>query len=349
MKEGKTSLGGGIAFFTLFSLLLLFSIWFSLSLGQLGFTQPSELIQILKAHMGKGQLEGPMKDLSIILWKIRLPRIALALLVGANLAVAGALMQALFYNPLAEPYIVGVSAGAALGAVVAMILGLEAALFGLNGVAIFAFIGATGTTFIVYRVAQRAGKVSISTLLLTGIAVGGLMQALTTLLILQAEPYHIRNVLAWLMGSLAYRDWDYVIVLLPYTLVGLTVACYHYRTLNALATGEESAHYLGVNVERAKLILLLVASLLAASAVAVSGIIAFVGLIVPHLVRILLGANHRILIPASILVGSFLVMWADIMARTIAPGQEIPIGVVTGVLGCLFFLYLLRHYKGRAL
>ena len=255
----------------------------------------------------------------------------------------------MFYNPLAEPYIVGVSAGAALGAVVAMILGLEAAFFGLNGVAVFAFAGATGTTFIVYRVAQRAGKVSISTLLLTGIAVGGLMQAFTTLLILQAEPYHIRNVLAWLMGSLAYRDWNYAIVLLPYTLIGLTVACLHYRTLNALATGEESAHYLGVNVERAKLVLLLVASLLAASAVAVSGIIAFVGLIVPHLVRILLGANHRILLPASILVGSFLVMWADIIARTVAPGQEIPIGVVTSVLGCLFFLYLLRHYKGRAI
>ena len=349
MKEEKTSLGVVFIFFIFLSFLLLLIIWFSLSLGQLGFTQPSELIQIFKAHIGKKPLEGPLKDLSIILWQIRLPRIALGLLVGANLAVAGTLMQALFYNPLAEPYIVGVSAGAALGAVVAMIFGLKSALFGLNSVAIFAFAGATITTFVVYRVAQRAGKISISTLFLTGIAVGGLMQALTTLLILQAEPYNIRNVLAWLMGSLAYRDWGYVIVLLPYTIIGLVVAYYHYRTLNALATGEETAHYLGVNVERVKLILLLVASLLAASAVAVSGIIAFVGLIVPHLVRILIGANHRILLPASALAGAFLVMWSDIMARTVAPGQEIPIGVVTGVLGCLFFLYLLRYYKGRAL
>lgn len=328
------SRGTASRWFVLGGIVLTVSAVLSICIGQMGFLDPRTLLD----------LGSPGSDdaLRIAFWHLRLPRTVLALLVGMHLALAGAIMQALFYNPLAEPYVAGVSAGAALGGVIAITTGLEAAWFGLNMVAFAAFVGATIMSLIVYQVARRAGRVSMASLLLTGIAVGGLSQAITTLLILQSDPYNVRNVLVWLMGSLAYRNWSYVWALLPYTVMGLSATWYLHRTLNVLATGEDTAHHLGLNPERAKFILLLISAMLAASAVAVSGIIGFVGLMVPHMVRMVVGANHRVLIPGCLLAGSILLLWADILARTIAPAQEMPIGVVTGVLGCLFFLYLLR-------
>lgn len=346
MKTGARSSRSISLWFAGASVLLGVSICVSLSMGQLGFLHPGELWNLIVSLISGRELDSSQEVLAKSFWLIRLPRILLALLVGANLAVAGAIMQALFYNPLAEPYVAGVSSGAALGGVLAITTGLET-LLGLNAVALLAFAGAMIMSLIVFQVAKRSGRISMASLLLTGIAVGGLAQAITTLLILRSDPYNIRSVLVWLMGSLAFRSWNYVLVLLPYSILGLFAAWFFHRALNAMATGEESAHYLGIPLERTKILLLLIAAILAASAVAASGIIGFIGLMVPHIVRMTLGANHRTLLPGSVLVGGILLLWSDLLARTISPGEEMPIGIVTGVLGCLFFLYLLKQTQRR--
>lgn len=331
------------------ALALLVSLWAAVAFGQLGTAGPFDVLDAIFARLG---LSGDTPDavtgvLRGVIWNIRLPRALLALLVGANLAVAGAIMQALFYNPMAEPYVVGVSSGAALGAVIAVIAGLEAAWAGLNGVALAAFAGGVATTFLVYRVAEKAGRVQIATLLLTGVAVGGILQAATTFLLLRQDATQIRSVLVWLMGSLALRGWDYPLALLPYSIVGLTVAGACHRMLDTLSTGDEPAHHLGLDVDRAKRLLLAVAAMLAAASVATAGIVAFVGLIVPHAVRLMVGAGHRRLIPACAAGGAILVLWADLAARYAVPGEEIPIGVVTGVIGCAAFLVLLQRQRRR--
>ncbi len=316
--------------------LLVISAIFATGIGGSAAVRPGDVPRVLWHHLG-----GPMSTsemLDLIVWQIRLPRIALALLVGASLAVAGALMQSLFHNPMADPYIVGVSSGAALGAVLSVTLGFATRSF-------FAFIGAVAVTALVYTLSRRNGRVPIGTLLLTGIAIGGLMSAITSLLLMQWRPDDMRMVIMWLMGSLANRDWAAVISLLPYTFIGVTVAVLWRRELNILALGDETAHHLGVNLERTRVLMLVIASMLAAAAVAVSGVIAFIGLIVPHLMRLLVGPNHRQLIPACILGGGLLLIWADVLAQLIIPGAEVPIGIVTSALGCPFFLYLLQRQR----
>ncbi|MEI7831830.1 MAG: iron ABC transporter permease [bacterium] len=323
--------------------LLVISVIFATGIGGSAVVRPGDVPRVIWHHLG-----GPMSTsdmLDMIVWQIRLPRIALALLVGASLAVAGALMQSLFHNPMADPYIVGVSSGAALGAVLAVTLGLQFAFAGFVTRSLFAFIGAVAVTGLVYFLSRRGGRVPIGTLLLTGIAIGGLMSAITSLLLMQWRPDDMRMVIMWLMGSLAGRDWAAVFSLLPYTFIGVTIAVLWRRELNIMALGDETAHHLGVNLERTRMLILVVASMLAAAAVAVSGVIAFIGLIVPHLMRLLVGPNHRQLIPACIIGGGLLLIWADVLAQVIIPGAEIPIGIVTSALGCPFFLYLLQRQR----
>lgn len=336
---------GGI----LLLVVVLVSFAFSLAVGQLATAGPGDMLRAIGVGLGwvdpaAGTAQG---TLDAVIWHVRLPRGVLAVLVGANLAVAGVLMQALFYNPMAEPYVVGVSSGAALGAVIAVVAGLEVAWAGLNFVALAAFAGAVATTIVVYRIAERAGRVHIATLLLTGVAVGGILQAATTFLLLRQDATQIRSVLVWLMGSLAMRGWEYPLALLPYSIVGLAVAAAFHRSLDLLSSGEEPAHHLGLDVDRAKRLLLGAAALLAAASVATAGIVAFVGLIVPHGMRLLVGAGHRRLLPASALGGAVLTLWADLLARHGIPGEEIPIGVITGVLGCAAFLALLARQRRR--
>jgi iron complex transport system permease protein len=333
----------------LLGVVLLASLGLSLTFGQLATASPLDLLRATAAGFGwnGGPDHATGGALDAVIWHVRMPRGLLAILVGANLAVAGVLMQALFYNPMAEPYVVGVSSGAALGAVLAVVAGMEAAWAGLNMVALAAFVGAVATTLIVYRVAERAGRVHIATLLLTGVAVGGILQAATTFLLLRQDATQIRSVLVWLMGSLALRGWEYPLVLVPYSIAGLGVAAAFHRSLDLLSAGEEPAHHLGLDVDRAKRVLLAAAALLAAASVATAGIVAFVGLIVPHAMRMLVGAGHRRLLPASALGGAVLVLWADLLARHCLPGEEIPIGVITGVLGCAAFLVLLARQRRR--
>ncbi len=297
-------------------------------------------------HVGGGGIDPEVRSrVEDILWNIRLPRVVLGALVGAALGVAGAVMQGLFRNPMAGPFVVGVSSGAGLGAAIAL-KWVDFWLLGFSSVPVLAFVGASGVTILVYVLSRRGGEVPIATLLLTGIAVGSLCSALTAIVIVLSDAGEVRGIVFWLMGRLSLRFWDpHVKMMLPYALVGIALTMLYARDLNVLSLGDESAQHLGLEVRRTKLILLLVASLLAAGAVAVSGVIAFVGLVVPHLMRLLVGPDHRGLIPASALGGAALLVVADLLARMVLAPAELPVGIMTSLLGCPFFLYLLHRRR----
>ncbi len=284
----------------------------------------------------------PQTSAHTIVLDIRLPRLFLACIVGACLALAGAIMQALFQNPMADPYILGISSGAALGAVVAMMLGIQVAIAGLTAVPLLSFSGALLITALVYILSQRGGHIHTATLLLTGIALGSLVSAITSFIMLTGEE-DLQVVISWLLGSISGRRWLHVYVAAPQLLAGGVVALVMARPLNVLLLGDETAMNLGVNVHSSKRILLAAASLLAAAAVSVSGIIGFVGLIIPHIARLLVGPDHRVLLPTSALAGAVLVVLADVLARVVIAPAELPIGIITAILGCPFFLYLLHR------
>ncbi|MBU1598654.1 iron chelate uptake ABC transporter family permease subunit [bacterium] len=271
---------------------------------------------------------------------IRTPRVILAALVGLGLAIAGAAMQGLFRNPMAEPYVLGMSSGAACGAALAIVLGVG----GLS-IPVMAFIGAVTTIFVVYSIARTEGGMPTETLLLAGIAVGFFLHAVVSFLKIIASHEALRNVVLWLMGSFALATWvDVKMVILP-ILCGIGVLYFLSRELNALQFGEEQALHLGVEVETVKRILLVASALVTAVAVSVSGIIGFVGLVVPHMVRLIIGPDHRILLPASALCGAIFLVLCDILARIIAQPAEMPIGIITAAIGAPYFVYLLRRRK----
>ena len=278
----------------------------------------------------------------VIVRDIRLPRVILAVLIGAALGVAGTAMQGFFQNPMADPYIVGVSSGASFGATLGMVLHLDFWVGGFSATPIMAFAGALGTTFLVYALSLRGGRVPVVLLLLIGVAVGALAAAGTSFLMILGNE-DTRLVLFWLLGSLSSRRWDHVQMIIPYFLVGVTVIWIYARDLNVLLLGEETAQQTGVDVEQVKRIILSASALLAAAAVSVSGIIGFVGLIVPHLMRVITGPDHRKLIPLSALSGALLMVLADLVARTVISPSEIPIGIITSVLGCPLFLFLIAR------
>ena len=281
---------------------------------------------------------------AVIVRSIRSPRVLLAVFVGALLALSGAVMQGFFQNPMADPYIIGVSSGAALGATLALALSIDFWFLGIHSVSVLAFAGALSVTFVVYGISVRGGRVPVTVLLLTGVAVGSLAAALTSFVMITSHE-NLHRILFWLLGSLSSRRWEHVQMIWPYALVGIVVLQVYAKDLNILLQGEETARYLGVEVERVKALLLVVVALLTAAAVAVSGIIGFVGLVVPHIMRLLVGPDHRKLLPASILGGAILLVGADILARTLIAPAEIPIGVITSVLGCPFFLFLLSRRR----
>ena len=284
----------------------------------------------------------PTSTTHVIVRDIRLPRLVLAVLIGASLGVAGTAMQGFFQNPMADPYIVGVSSGASFGATLGMVLHLDFWIGGLSATPTLAFLGALATTFLVYALALRGGRVPVVLLLLIGIAVGALAAAGTSFLMIMGNE-DTRLVLFWLLGSLSSRRWDHVQMIFPYFLLGITLIWIYARDLNVLLLGEETAQQTGVDVEQVKRVVLSASALLAAAAVSVSGIIGFVGLIVPHLMRMIAGPDHRKLIPLSALGGALLMILADLLARTLIAPSEIPIGIITSVLGCPFFLFLIAR------
>jgi len=277
-----------------------------------------------------------------IVWDIHIPRMLLGALVGICLAMAGTVLQGLLLNPLADPYIIGVSSGAAVGAAIATVLGLSGLFLGF-GVPALAFLFALASVILVHLLAQKGGKVHTLSFILAGVVVGSFMWALLMLILVAAPNQSLESILFWTMGSLAGSDpWTRVLLLLPFGSLGLLVLYAYSRDLNLFALGEESARYLGVQVERLKEVLIVAVALITAAAVSVSGTIGFVGLIVPHIMRRITGPDHRILIPSSALAGAVLLISADTIARTVIAPTEIPVGVITALLGAPFFLYLLR-------
>lgn len=274
---------------------------------------------------------------------VRLPRILLGALVGSGLAVAGCAMQGLFKNPMASPYILGISSGAAFGASLAIVLGISLGA-GILAVPLVAFVFAIITIFLVYNIAKAGGRAPMETLLLAGIAVGAFFAAQVSLMKYIAGE-ELRSIVFWLMGGLWASSWDKVAIAFPLILLGLAVIMLFSRDLNIMLMGEEHALDLGINVESVKKIVLIFASLVTAAAVSVSGIIGFVGLIIPHIMRIIVGPDHRILLPSSCLVGAIFLIWTDTLARSIIQPTELPVGIITASLGAPFFLYLLRRRK----
>ena len=280
----------------------------------------------------------------IIVMTIRLPRIVLGATVGFALAAAGVVMQGFFRNPMADPSIIGVSSGAAVGAVAT--IAIPAAI--PYGLSVAAFVGATITAFAVYLLATENGRTPVATLLLAGIAVQTFLGAVISYLLLQSGR-SLAEAVYWLMGNLKDARWSELPLALVVTGVGFVVLSVFARDLNVLLLGEEDARGLGVEVERTKRLLLAVASIVTASAVAVAGVIGFVGLIVPHVMRLLVGPDHRILLPTSALAGAAFLVATDTLARTALGGAELPVGIVTAFLGAPFFLYLLRNREVHAL
>ena len=280
-----------------------------------------------------------------IIFNIRLPRVLLAGLVGFALAAAGTVFQALLKNPMADPYVIGISSGASLGAALGIIFNLQINLFGLNTIPLFSFGGALLTIIIVYNLAKAGGKIPVTTLLLAGVATGSFLSAIVSLLMV-FNNQSMHEIVFWIMGSLAGAGWQDVQMSWFYILLGYGVIHFFAVDLNVMLLGDESAQSLGIDVALVKKILLVSGSLLAGAAVAVSGVIGFVGLIIPHIVRLVVGPDHRILLPASALVGASFLITTDTFARTIIAPTEIPVGIITALFGAPFFLYLLRKKKG---
>ncbi|WGI16809.1 iron chelate uptake ABC transporter family permease subunit [Methanonatronarchaeum sp. AMET-Sl] len=277
-----------------------------------------------------------------IIKQIRLPRVLLGGLVGAALGTAGALMQGLFKNPLADPYIVGLSSGAGLGAAIAIMFGIT--IFGEFSIPILAFISGVITIFAVYFVAKQGHKVPVDTLLLAGVAFAFFLSALTSFIMYFSDDKVFR-IMYFTLGGLAGADWSYVFVTLPLVGLGIFASLPLAKYIDAIMLGEEEAMYMGVRVEFVKKIILVLASLVTAASVAFAGIIGFVGLIPPHIIRILLGPRHVILIPASALLGAIFLVVSDSLARVILAPTEIPVGIITALFGAPFFIYLLWKRK----
>jgi len=329
----------------IFVLVVLLVVLAVIATASLGFGDVAigwrEIVAILTRSAGGINVEDAHVT---IIREVRLPRIVLVLLVGGALAAAGMAMQALFQNPLADPYVVGVAPGAAVGSTLALALGWDAGRLGAHAVPVAAFAGSLTVSFLVYVLASRFGKVPVLHLLLFGVALGALCTGLTSF-ILMLSPHQIQEVYFWLLGSFQNAKWSQIRMIWPYLLAGVLVLFYFAREMDALLLGEEEAQALGITVERLKRILLATATLLAATAVAVSGIIGFVGLIVPHMMRLLVGPRHRLLLPASFLGGSTLLVLSDTLARSVRPGTDIPVGIVTTFLGVPFFLFLLSRKR----
>jgi iron complex transport system permease protein len=279
-----------------------------------------------------------------ILYQVRLPQTVMIALTGMALAGSGAAYQGLFRNPLADPYIIGVASGAGLGAVLAMAANWPTTFLGMTVIPIAAFIGALITVAVVYSLARVGRTTPITTLILAGVAVSAFTSSLTSLLmLLSTEQLH--RALSWLLGGFALGGWDPVLAALPYLGVGLGILFVLGRPLNVLQFGDEQALQLGLNAEKYKIVVVAVSSLVAATAVSFTGIIGFIGLIVPHLARLLWGPDYRRLIPLATITGGSVLLASDIIARTVLAPRELPVGIVTAVIGAPFFLWLLRRVK----
>ena len=341
MRKYKRAIIFGLA------ILLLAVVLLSASIGPVKIPIPVIMKMLLHNFGLYNNTSGWQAAQESILFQVRLPRVLGAVLVGAALSTAGVLFQGLLRNPMADPYIIGTASGAAFGATLAMLLPLSLVFYGFGLVPIAAFLGALGSVLLVYRLARFGGKAPIVSMLLAGFVISSFLVAIVMLLLTMSDRLGLRiqQVFSFLMGGISVTYWQQVAVLAPLVILGIIAAMFFAGHLNAFSIGEEGAAYLGIDVEREKMIILGIGSLLTACAVSLGGLIGFVGLIIPHAMRLLLGPDHRLLLPASALAGASFLVIADLLARTLLSPAEIPIGVLTALIGAPFFLYLLRRSR----
>jgi len=330
-----------IAVSSLLTLLLLLIVLFSMTVGSVKIKPQQTITILLRSLMELGEKERDAEEM--ILLSLRLPRVLLAGLVGAGLSMAGVIFQALLRNPLADPYILGVSSGSAVGTILAILLGLSTASFGLP---VASFTGALLTIGVVFYFGRQNGKIHPNTLLLAGVVIGSFLSAVILFLLSLSQKEELHTILFWLMGDFSFSNFTSFRIIFPYILFGFILLYSRSRHYNLLLLGEEGAIQMGLSVERLKLLSYLSASLITAASVSVCGLIGFVGLIVPHGARILFGADHRLLLPSSALVGASFLILSDTLARTLLAPVELPVGVITAAFGGPFFIYLLRRRKG---
>jgi iron complex transport system permease protein len=353
MRTGRSTVpvkraGGWLAWVLAAALVLL--VWASLSVGALA-TPPGAVLGALAERLGLARWLGEAVDprVATVVWEIRLPRVLVALGVGAALATAGACLQGLFRNPLADPGLIGVSSGGAIGAILAIAglgwLGIQGGWVLDLQVPLLAMAGAMATTFLVYRIARIAGKTHISTLLLAGIAVNALAGAVVGAVLYLSDNDALRRFTFWTLGSLHTTTWKSVALMAPFIALPLLVLPRYRGALNAFLLGEAEAYHLGFNTQWTKRMVVALCALMVGVTVAFCGLIGFVGLVVPHLARLIQGPDFRRLIPVSALLGAVLLLAADLVARTANAPAEIPIGVVTSLIGAPFFLYLIHRRK----
>lgn len=326
---------------------LLLSVALAVRLGRLEVTwEAMGTVFLTKLGLAPATVD---RTTEVVIWGIRFSRVILAGLVGACLAVAGVVFQGLLLNPLADPFTLGVSTGGAFGVALLVLLGVGGSFWGLSPLPLGALAGALGALGVVLLLSREAGRVRKETLILAGIVVSTFLSALISL-IKSLDEESLSAIVFWIMGSFSGRGWVHVALLVPYAVAGLVLIGRYARELDILALGEEHSHFLGVAVTRVRLALLVGASLLTAGAVAVSGVIGFVGLVVPHVMRMWLGPAHGRLLLLSALGGALTLIWADVAARNLlASGQELPVGVVTALLGGPFFFYLLKTRRARGI
>lgn len=316
----------------------------SIGVGAVGMP-PSQVVRSLFAGLGLAQGDHLSAGHELILWSIRLPRLMLGLLVGASLAMAGALMQGLFRNALADPGLIGISSGAALAAAAVIVLGVRAlpSAAAPHALAIGAFLGGLASTAVVFQIARAASAGGTATLLLAGIAVNALCLTGVGLLVFISDDQQMRTLTFWTMGSLGAATWSTVAAIAPILIAALGLATLLARPMNVYLLGEAEAGHTGIDVRRLRRWAVVLAALLVGTGVAVTGMIGFVGLVVPHVVRLLLGPDHRGLLPGAALLGAGLLVAADMVARTIVAPAELPVGLVTSAIGAPFFILLLTR------
>ena len=325
----------------LFSFLfLLAALTLSLAVGSV-FISPEELWHVISGTTTN-------ETFRTILLDIRLPRTVLIALVGAALAGSGAAYQGLFRNPLADPYLIGVASGAGLGAVLAMSVKWPYTTLGLLAVPLAAFLASLLTVYLVYIFANVGGTVPTTSLILAGVAFSSFATSLTSFLMLKSTN-ELRRAIGWLLGGVSLAGWDVILALIPYLAIGLTTLILNGYALNLLQFGDDQAIQMGLNVRRVKVVIIVAASLVTAAAVSFAGIIGFVGLIVPHVVRIWWGVDYRRILPLSVVGGAGTLLLADVLARVILAPQELPLGIVTALAGAPFFLWVLRRAKNQGI
>ncbi len=325
-------------------ILLCFALLFSIAIGAV-FIPPGTILRILLGELPWSQIQAdwPASFSSIIL-SVRLPHTILVALTGAALSSSGAAYQGLFRNPLSDPYLIGVASGAGLGAVLAMMIKWPGELAGYYLIPAAAFLGAILTVLLVYNLARVNGMVPLTTLILAGVAIGSLASALTSFIMLRSDE-QVHRAIAFLLGGSPMAGWNPVLAALPYILVGMGLLSFSGHMLNVLQFGEEEARQMGLAVDRAKIYVILTASLTTAVAVAFSGIIGFIGLVIPHIIRMIWGPDYRRLIPLSIFAGASALLLADMLARILLAPSSLPVGIVTAITGAPFFLWILRRAK----